>query len=232
MSEIVFILEPDTGRVTVESSQAEALIAKELNKDLGQGSAVNCGRPKLEIQQDRNQQDWQNSAESIVPISKEEQIYLYRIYHYSTVDGPGRRSVIQVAGCSIRCIGCYIPETHRPDNGRLTSIGEIVAEIDQKSREHDGVTILGGEPFDQVENLSVLVQKLKSKGFHLTIYTGFTLDELIARNSGAVNRILDSTDLLIDGPFNLELTANAGEYRGSSNQRLIFYPILGRKNER
>ena len=50
MREIVFILEPDTGRVTVESSQADAKIAKEISKDLGQGSVINCARPKLEIE--------------------------------------------------------------------------------------------------------------------------------------------------------------------------------------
>ena len=50
MAEIVFILEPDTGRVTVESSQADAKIAKEIYKNLGQGSVVNCARPKLEFE--------------------------------------------------------------------------------------------------------------------------------------------------------------------------------------
>ena len=50
MREIVFILEPDMGRVTVESSQADAKIAKEISKDLGQGSVVNCARPKPEIE--------------------------------------------------------------------------------------------------------------------------------------------------------------------------------------
>lgn len=43
--EIVFILEPDEGRVTVESSRASARLAKEIKRDLGQGTAVNCARP-------------------------------------------------------------------------------------------------------------------------------------------------------------------------------------------
>lgn len=221
MAEIVFILEPDTGRVTVESSQADSKIAREISKDLGQGTVVNCARPNVA-------NHIEVSAEE-TPISPTEQLFLYRIYHHSTVDGPGRRSVIQFAGCSIRCPGCYVPETHERGNEKLVPISEIVAEIEKRSGEHDGVSILGGEPFDQTEGLEILVEKLKLKGFHLTIYTGFTLESLLARNSESVNRILSLTDLLIDGGFDRTLTKNAGEYRGSSNQRLIYYPITRQK---
>jgi len=228
MAEIVFILEPDAGRVTVESSQASAKIAKEISKDLGQGMGVNCARPIVEIEKSSSETDFQQSETN----SPNESIHLYRIYHHSTVDGPGRRSVVQVAGCSILCAGCYIPETHLRANGRLVSITEIISEIDEKSGEHDGVTILGGEPFDQPECLEILVKRLKAKGYNLVIYSGFTLENLLARNSQSINRILAKTDLLIDGAFQRELASNAGEYRGSSNQKLIYYPITRQKNER
>lgn len=225
MREIVFILEPDTGRVTVESSQADAKIAKEINKDLGAGSVVNCARPKLAPEES----PIKTVAEQSETESPKEAIYLYRIYHYSTVDGPGRRSVVQVAGCSIRCAGCYVPETHERANGKLTSIGDIVEEVDKRSGEHDGVSILGGEPFDQPESLLILVEKLKAKSYHLVIYSGYTLEDLLARGQESVNRILAITDLLIDGSFRRELSGRAGEYRGSSNQRLILHPISRRK---
>lgn len=222
--EVVFILEPDTGRVTVESSQASAKIAKEINQDLGQGITINCARPKFKIE--NSDADNSKQSETVLP---DESIYLYRIYHHSTVDGPGRRSVIQFAGCSIRCPGCYIPETHERTNGKPTSIEKIVEELDKKSGEHDGVTILGGEPFDQPEGLQILVEKLKAKGYHLVIYSGYTLEDLLARESEIINRILEKTDLLIDGAFVRELAERAGEYRGSNNQRLIFHPITKRK---
>ena len=225
MAEIIFILEPDTGRVTVESSQADAKIAKEINKDLGQGSVLNCARPKLESEKYPIKTLGEQS-ETELP---NESIYLYRIYHHSTVDGPGRRSVVQVVGCSIRCAGCYVPETHERTNGKLALISDIVEEIDKKSSEHDGVTILGGEPFDQPESLQILVEKLKAKNYHLVIYSGYTLESLLARKSEIINRILSNTDLVIDGAFVRELSANAGEYRGSSNQRLILHPISRRK---
>lgn len=225
MREIVFILEPDTGRVTVESSQASAKINKEISQDLGQGINLNCARPIVEIEKSLSETDFQQSETDL----STESIYLYRVYHYSTVDGPGRRSVIQVAGCSIRCAGCYVPETHERTNGKLTSISDIVVEIDKKSGAHDGVSILGGEPFDQPESLQILVEKLKAKNYHLVIYSGYTLETLLARGQESVNRILSNTDLLIDGAFVRELASNAGEYRGSSNQRLILHPISRRK---
>jgi anaerobic ribonucleoside-triphosphate reductase activating protein len=132
---------------------------------------------------------------------------------------------VQVAGCSIRCIGCYVPETHERENGRLASIEEIVAVIDQERERHDGVTVLGGEPFDQAESLETLVEKLKAKNYHVTVYTGYTLENLLARDEKCVNRILVRIDLLVDGAFDRDLTRDAGEYRGSSNQRLILHPV-------
>lgn len=225
MAEIIFILEPDTGRVTIESSQVSAKIAKEISKDLGQGINLNCARPVVDIEKSLVEITSQPSE----TVSPTESIYLYRIYHYSTVDGPGRRSVVQVAGCSIRCSGCYVPETHERTNGKLTTIEKIVEEIDKKSGKHDGVTILGGEPFDQPESLQILVEKLKTKGYHLVIYSGYTLEDLMAQESEITNGILSKTDLLIDGAFQRELAERAGEYRGSSNQRLIFQPISRQK---
>lgn len=226
--EIVFVLEPDAGRVTVESSQAPRSVVKEMMRDLGQGKVLNCARPSS-VFEDR-------AAEKEAKISsfdsENKGLYLFRVYHNSLADGPGRRSVVQVTGCSIRCAGCYVPETHERVAGRFTSIGEIIGEITERRDFHDGVTVLGGEPFDQTEGLADLVERLKAENFHVTIYSGYTLESLLARKSEAVSRILEKTDLLIDGAFDRSLTKDAGEYRGSSNQRLIFYPILGKANER
>jgi len=219
--EIVFILEPDAGRVTVESSRVAANLAKEIERDLGQGTALNCARPISAFENSAVD----NSDEAQAEDSDNQRIRLFRLYHDSTVDGSGRRSVVQVAGCSIRCAGCYVPETHERANGKLVSIDEIIAEIDEQRERHDGVTILGGEPFDQEASLEILVEKLKAQNYHVVVYSGYTLESLSARECESVNRILTKIDLLIDGAFDRTLTKNAGEYRGSSNQRLIFHPI-------
>jgi anaerobic ribonucleoside-triphosphate reductase activating protein len=220
-NEIVFILEPDAGRATIESSRASQTVSSDINRYIGTGTTINCARPTLPTYETQ-------TLKSLKSIDREnsDTFNLFRIYHHSAVDGPGRRSVIQFAGCSIRCSGCYVPETHEKTNGRIGLIDDIISEIDSHRNQHDGVTILGGEPFDQSEALEKLVSKLKAKDYHITIYTGFTLEILSARNSPAVDNILQNADLLIDGQYKRELANNAGEYRGSSNQRMVIKPGL------
>ena len=95
---------------------------------------------------------------------------------------------------------------------------------------HDGVTILGGEPFDQPEGVAELIMRLKENSLHITVYTGYTLEILVSKNDEQISQILNMTDLLVDGPFVRELSTDAGEYRGSSNQRLIYQPYLAMKD--
>lgn len=224
--EIVFILEPDAGRVTIESSRVKSELMKEIERDLGRGIAVNCARPLKVIEKSAADKSGEDKAATD---SDNQHLYLFRLYHDSLVDGFGRRSVVQVSGCSILCAGCYVPETHERENGRLTLIEEIIAEIDGRRETHDGVTILGGEPFDQAGSVETLVDRLKAKNYHVAVYTGYTLESLLARDENCVNRMLAKIDLLIDGAFDRNLTRNAGEHRGSSNQRLILHPISRRK---
>ena len=192
--EITFILEPDNGKVTTEVSGMSAEMLTEIRHDLGDSQKVNCAKPlqtsvaKLSETTDSSSDDSQS-------------IWLYRIYHNSVVDGPGRRSVIQVAGCSIRCPGCYVPETHDRSNGTKVSISYIVSEILKQKENCDGVTILGGEPFDQPLALAELVSRIKSHGMHVTVYSGFTLERLIAKRSPAIDYVITHIDALIDGPF-------------------------------
>ena len=73
---------------------------------------------------------------------------------------------LQVVRFAVRVV--MFPKLTNETNGKPTLIEEIVTEIDKRSGEHDGVTILGGEPFDQIEGLEKLVKKLKEKNYHLT----------------------------------------------------------------
>ncbi len=97
-NEITFIVEPDAGKLTVEVSGLPIHGITQLEKDWGKATRVNCGKPST-----------LNSASEDRKIDKEGKgnfpIWLFRLYHNSVVDGPGRRSVVQVAGCSIRCLG-------------------------------------------------------------------------------------------------------------------------------
>jgi len=223
-NEIVFILEPDVGRVTVEASRASMAVGRELEAILGKSGNLNCARPADSGNPDFHRSE-ENLREEVSMFPGGPDIYLYRLYHHSTVDGPGRRTVVQVSGCSIRCPGCYVPETHSRENGRRTSINSIVENIVEMRSEHDGVTILGGEPFDQSTAISELVRNLKEINLHITVYTGYTLEQLIKKQDSEIELILSCTDLLIDGAYKREFNKMAGEYRGSSNQRLIRRPL-------
>lgn len=217
--ELVFVLEPDLGRVTVEISQTPTANVDDLASDLGERVNLNCAKPAKTERFLPVHQTGITKAEP--PESDNFSIWLYQLYHGSVVDGPGRRSVIQVSGCSIRCIGCSVPRTHRKENGTLTPIHSIVDEIIAKRDVHDGVTILGGEPFDQPGPVAELVSRLKRHGLHITIYSGYTVEELIGRKDPCIDFILTHIDLLIDGPFLSSMSEGASEYRGSRNQRLI-----------
>ncbi len=215
--ELVFVLEPDSGRVTVEISRSPSSAIEELQGDLGIRVNVNCAKPA-----DPSKRGASRAPENTRFFPDDNSmVWLYRIYHDSVTDGPGRRSVIQVSGCSIRCQGCYVPETHQRENGSRVSIALIVDEILKDRERHDGVTILGGEPFDQPGPLAELIYRLKRHGLHLTVYTGYTMETLIERKQPAIDYTLTHADLLIDGPFVTSLNRNAGEYRGSRNQRFI-----------
>lgn len=218
--EVVFVLEPDTGRVTVEFSQISTQTVEELADDLGTQVNLNCAKPAqkerylpvLETGSPKKPENTESDAFSI---------WLYRLYHNSVVDGPGRRSVIQLSGCSIRCEGCFVPQTWNQQNGELVSVSSIVKEVLDRRDHHDGVTILGGEPFDQPESVAELVSRLKHQGIPVTVYSGYTIEQLIRKRLPSIDYILTHLDLLIDGPFFGGMQDGAGEYRGSQNQRLI-----------
>ena len=63
-------------------------------------------------------------------------------------------------------------------------------------------------------SVAELVSSLKHHGLHVTIYSGYTLEQLILRRLPAIDYILTHIDLLIDGPFISEMREGAGEYRG------------------
>ncbi|MBK9767002.1 MAG: 4Fe-4S cluster-binding domain-containing protein [Chloracidobacterium sp.] len=173
--ELTFILEPDRGKLTIEVGGVSTDDLADLRANFDSPHNVNCGKPSdVDISKPANQIDALSDDHRF--------IWLYTIYHRSVVDGPGVRSVVQVSGCSIRCSGCYVPETHNRLNGKRVPISSIVSELLREKSNSDGVTILGGEPFDQAQEVGELVARLKIHGINVTVYTGYTIDALIQRN--------------------------------------------------
>ncbi|WP_074034559.1 anaerobic ribonucleoside-triphosphate reductase activating protein [Exiguobacterium sp. AT1b] len=138
----------------------------------------------------------------------------------SVVDGPGIRTVIFTAGCPHHCKGCHNPSSWNPAGGEEIEVDEIVRRIELSG--WDGVTISGGEPFLQSAELAKLVKACKSLGKNVWVYTGYTIEQLVAMQDGAVQTVLDYADVLVDGRFEQSLRDMGLRFRGSSNQRIIF----------
>lgn len=212
MTEHTWILDPTTGALVIEGITASDAAA--LAGDLaGAGETVNCARPLITATLPKAA----DTPNAILRVA--------RLYHGSAVDGPGRRSVVQLQGCPLRCPGCYVPETHDPTGGTSLPVGAVVAALlDPGGQPRDGVTVSGGEPFAQPMGLLALLEELKAHGLHTVVYSGSTLAALVRRPEPEVRAALRRIDLLIEGPFVAALAAGAGEWRGSRNQRLIADP--------
>lgn len=145
-------------------------------------------------------------------------IHVERICWPVTNLGPGRRLVAWLQGCTRRCPGCMSPELfHRREESAQTV--ETFADSLCSFSDGDGVTISGGEPFEQVDALAAVLTAVRRRSDpEVMIYTGFQLEELRARG-GACAAVLAQTDILVDGPFLAE-AANTLLWRGSDNQRL------------
>lgn len=138
----------------------------------------------------------------------------------SIVDGKGIRYTVFTQGCPHHCPGCHNPQTHDFEGGRWVTVEELFREF-QKDPLLKGITFSGGEPFCQPEPLAELAKLVHGAGKDVTVFTGWTYEQLLEKDEPAVSALLEETDVLVDGPFleaqrNLELA-----FRGSENQRLI-----------
>jgi len=145
-------------------------------------------------------------------------------WHNSLIEGPGRRTVAKLQGCPIHCIGCITPDSWDPSLGSLVPVDLLADALMDTSCEHDGISILGGEPFVQPQGLLALVRALRKRGCkHILAYSGYTYERLrrMAKHDAAIGTILDDIEILIDGPYVAALADTSGPWTGSGNQRVI-----------
>jgi anaerobic ribonucleoside-triphosphate reductase activating protein len=142
------------------------------------------------------------------------------LYHGSLVEGRGIVSTLRLQGCSIRCPGCIVPQTWLFRGGTLLAVETVRDLLLDPAHDRDGVCILGGEPLDQPEGVALLLTLLKERDVHVTLYSGYDLGSLLRRRRPAIRAALALADVLIDGPYDKVLARGAGEWRGSSNQRV------------
>lgn len=134
----------------------------------------------------------------------------------SIVDGEGIRTVIWFQGCNHNCYNCHNPQTHSFQNNILMSADNIV-NFYLKQKLQSGITLSGGDPFFQAEELLSLLKKLKEHDINIWVYTGFTYEYLLKEYKEHLQYI----DVLVDGLYIDKLRDISLAFRGSSNQRLI-----------
>lgn len=149
-------------------------------------------------------------------------LYLSRIHFPVTTLGPGRRIGVWFQGCSIRCNGCVSADTWVASKGGVL-VHEIMRAIDPWLNQAEGITISGGEPFDQPEALIELLKQLRSKtSIDILVYSGHTFEKI----APLVNQCNGLIDALISDPYE-ENTPQTLVLRGSDNQRLHYLTVLG-----
>ena len=131
------------------------------------------------------------------------------ILEETMADGPGLRTSIYCAGCLHHCPGCHNPQS-------WDDILKVILDD-----EFSNVTFTGGDPLYQVEAFTELARKIKENSSKtIWCYTGFTIEEI--RADMRLSMILPYVDVIVDGPFILELRDTELLFRGSSNQRIIY----------
>lgn len=157
-------------------------------------------------------------------------IDVYKIIKNTTVEGPGIRFCIWTQGCKKHCAGCWAKDTWDFGTGEKYSVKDLFNLI-KNEQNIEGVTFLGGEPFEQSSELSELSELIKISGLSVVCFTGYTLEELRTKKDKDIEAFLNNIDLLIDGGFEQEKFDLSRPWTGSSNQRYIFLSDFYTEND-
>lgn len=161
-------------------------------------------------------------------------IRLFGTVNDSIVDGPGMRFSVFVQGCSHHCPGCHNPESWAFDAGEEVAIDDVVERIFE-NKLVSGVTLSGGDPFEQPAACAEIARRVKAAGRNVWVYTGYLYEDLLQQVAvlsdasseaererlEAIRDLLAYADVLVDGPFVQAKRSLGLKYCGSSNQRLI-----------
>ncbi len=144
-------------------------------------------------------------------------LQVYSMAYPVTSLGPGRRIVLWVSGCTKTCDGCISPEMRDPSAGKAVPVSALRRRMLELDPSIDGVTISGGEPFDQAPALAELLETVRADrpNWNVLVYSGYTLHD-ISQVAGRA-ALLPFVDVVIDGPYMKDMPATH-PLAGSSNQ--------------
>ena len=149
------------------------------------------------------------------------------IYWDDTAAAPGISLSVYFSGCHFHCPGCHNPEAQDFNYGREYDT-DVRQEIMEKLNKNDvmrTLSILGGEPLNE-ENIGDVLNligwcKLDYPDLKIYVWTGYTIEELEARDDDDVKAVLRNITCLIDGRYEQDKRDTTLPLRGSSNQRII-----------
>jgi anaerobic ribonucleoside-triphosphate reductase activating protein len=144
----------------------------------------------------------------------------------TTANGPGNRVGIWVQGCSIQCRGCINPEAQPHEPRYLVPVKNLITLI-ASLEGIEGVTISGGEPFEQATSVADLLEGVlniigNQERLTTFVFTGYTYESLKASSDVSVKRLLGLIDILCSGPYIEEEKFETLLWRGSRNQELVY----------
>ncbi len=155
------------------------------------------------------------------------------IKKYDIANGPGVRVSLFVSGCTHHCPGCFNPETWDFNYGKPFT-DEVIREILEAMEPSyiHGFSLLGGEPFEHVNQIAVLplLKEIKKRYPEKDIwcYTGYDFEKDLlndmAQQWSETYDMLSCIDILVDGEFEQDKKNLSLRFRGSSNQRIIDVP--------
>lgn len=155
------------------------------------------------------------------PVSPEI-LQVHHIADNTTAEGFGRRMAVWVQGCANHCPGCMAPDTWDYAGGTPMAVRDLIQRLRRNREAIEGITLLGGEPFDQALPLASLAREARQLGLSVITFTGYTLEALRRREDPGIRELIQATDLLIDGPYLQEQRSFARPWVGSDNQQFRF----------
>lgn len=144
-----------------------------------------------------------------------------QIRKYDVANGPGIRTSFFVTGCDAHCKNCFNEDYMSFSHGDLWTEDETKKVIEYlKLDEVEGLSILGGEPFENTLDLLEVIKDIRMNSDKpIWIYSGFTFE--ILSSIPVARELLSYCDVLVDGLFVEEKKDLKLKFRGSSNQRII-----------
>lgn len=144
-------------------------------------------------------------------------IRILDIVRGTTVDGPGFRTSIYMAGCKHACPACHNPQSWDFKAGTEMTLDEIMQIVIEEDFD---VTLTGGDPLYQPLATQAIIKAVTAIGHKVWIYTGFTMEDILF--DPILAAAVKGAEAIVDGPFIEKLADSDLLFRGSSNQNIIY----------